>query len=72
MKENDFRLNAAKALIGTGRVSRRDFVQLGLAAGLAAAASESLFGAARAVASGLDELGAGEGPVDVFDLKGRA
>jgi hypothetical protein len=35
-----------KGLVGKGKVGRRDFIQLALAAGLSVAAAESMFAAA--------------------------
>ena len=43
MSELDRKLEAAKKLAGKGKVSRRDFVQLALAAGLTAAAANTMF-----------------------------
>ena len=43
MSEQQDKLNRAMALIGRGRISRRDFVQLALAAGLTATAASTLY-----------------------------
>lgn len=49
MTEFEYKLKAAEALARRGRISRRDFVQLGLAAGIAAPTALALFSnAARA------------------------
>ncbi|RWO56708.1 ABC transporter substrate-binding protein [Mesorhizobium sp.] len=43
MSESEYKLRLAQNLIGRGKVSRRDFIQLGLAAGLTVAAGDKLF-----------------------------
>ena len=43
MKELEFKLDMAAKLARKGRVSRRDFVQLALAAGFTAAAANTMF-----------------------------
>jgi peptide/nickel transport system substrate-binding protein len=43
MREIDFKLKVAKGLLSSGRISRREFIHLGLAAGLTIAAAEGLF-----------------------------
>jgi peptide/nickel transport system substrate-binding protein len=43
VREIDFRLKVAKDLIGSSKISRREFVQIGLAAGLTVAPAEGLF-----------------------------
>jgi peptide/nickel transport system substrate-binding protein len=43
MSEFEQKLERAKRLAGRGKVSRRDFIQLGLAAGLTVAAADALF-----------------------------
>jgi len=49
MSESGFKLEKARRLIGKGRISRRDFVHLAMAAGLTIPAAEALFvGTARA------------------------
>jgi len=43
MSEYIFKLRQAQKLVGQGKISRRDFIQLGLAAGLTIAAANQLF-----------------------------
>ncbi|CAH2395415.1 ABC transporter substrate-binding protein [Mesorhizobium ventifaucium] len=43
MSESEYKLRLAQNLIGRGKVSRRDFIQLGLKAGLTVAAADTLF-----------------------------
>ena len=43
MKELEFKLDMAAKLARKGRVSRRDFVQLAMAAGFTAAAADTMF-----------------------------
>jgi peptide/nickel transport system substrate-binding protein len=43
MNELKFKIGLVQKLIGQGRISRRDFIQLGLAAGLTIAAADKLF-----------------------------
>ena len=43
MKELEYKLDMAAKLARKGRVSRRDFVQLALAAGFTAAAADTMF-----------------------------
>lgn len=43
MSESEYKLGIAQSLIGGGKVSRRDFIHLGLAAGLTVAAADRLF-----------------------------
>ncbi|RWX59353.1 ABC transporter substrate-binding protein, partial [Mesorhizobium sp. M2A.F.Ca.ET.039.01.1.1] len=43
MSESEYKLRIAQSLIGRGKVSRRDFIHLGLAAGLTVAASDQIF-----------------------------
>ena len=43
MKELDYKLDLATKLARKGRVSRRDFVQLAIAAGFTAAAANTMF-----------------------------
>ena len=46
MKELEFKLDIATKLARKGRVSRRDFVQLAIAAGFTAAIADTMFTAA--------------------------
>jgi peptide/nickel transport system substrate-binding protein len=43
MSESEYKLRLAQNMIGRGKVSRRDFIHLGLAAGLTIAAADKLF-----------------------------
>ena len=43
MSEEQDKLNRAMAMIGPGRISRRDFVQLAIATGLTATAASTLY-----------------------------
>ncbi|TIU09663.1 MAG: twin-arginine translocation signal domain-containing protein, partial [Mesorhizobium sp.] len=43
VSESEYKLRLAQDLIGRGKVSRRDFIHLGLAAGLTVAAANTLF-----------------------------
>ncbi|AZO01633.1 MULTISPECIES: ABC transporter substrate-binding protein [unclassified Mesorhizobium] len=43
MSESEYKLRIAQSLIGRGKVSRRDFIHLGIAAGLTVAAADQIF-----------------------------